>query len=56
MAGSRRSATQAQANAELTALGERTAADSPRTHEHLRPRVLAYGGESPGDQHVARVC
>ena len=23
---------------------------SPRTHERLRPRVLAYGGESPGDQ------
>ena len=42
-------ATHAQASAELTALGERTAADSPRTHEHLRPRVLAYGGESPGD-------
>ena len=42
--------TQAQANAELVALGERTAAASPRTHEHLRPRVLAYGGESPGDR------
>ncbi len=22
---------------------------SPATHEHLRPRVLAYGGQSPGD-------
>ena len=43
-------ATQAQANAELTALAERAAAASPQTHEHLRPRVLAYGGESPGDQ------
>ena len=43
-------ATQAQANAELTTLAERTAADSPRTHERLRPRVLAYGGESPGDR------
>ena len=42
-------ATHAQASAELTALGERMAADSPRTHEHLRPRVLAYGGQSPGD-------
>lgn len=43
-------ATQAQANAELTTLGERIAADSPRTHEHLRPRVLAYGGVSQGDR------
>ena len=43
-------ATQAQANAEVTALAERAAAASPRTHEHLRPRVLAYGGESPGDR------
>ena len=42
-------ATQAQANAELTALVERTAAASPATHRHLRPRVLAWGGESPGD-------
>ena len=42
--------TQAQANAELTAMAERTAAESPRTHAPLRPRVLAYGGESPGDQ------
>ncbi len=43
-------ATQAQANAELTALAERTALASPDTHQHLRPRVLAYGGESPGDR------
>ncbi|MBA3637683.1 MAG: ABC transporter permease [Acidobacteria bacterium] len=43
-------ATQAQANTEVTALVERTAQASPRTHEHLRPRVLAYGGESPGDK------
>ena len=42
--------TQAQANAELVALGERQAAASPATHQHLRPRVLAYGGESPGDK------
>ena len=42
--------TQAQANAELIALGERQAAASPATHQHLRPRVLAYGGESPGDR------
>ena len=43
-------ATQAQANAELTTLAERIATDSPRTHERLRPRVLSYGGESPGDR------
>jgi predicted permease len=43
-------ATQAQANAEVTALADRAAADSPQTHQHLRPRVLAYGGESPGDR------
>ena len=43
-------ATQAQANAELTTLAERMAAANPATHEHLRPRVLAWGGESPGDR------
>ena len=42
--------SQAQAYAEITALHARTAAASPRTHEHLRPRILAYGGESPGDR------
>ena len=42
--------TQAQANAELTTLAEHAAAQSPSTHEHLRPRVLAWGGESPGDR------
>jgi predicted permease len=42
--------SQAEANTELTALAERTAKASPQTHQHLRPRVLAYGGESPGDQ------
>ena len=43
-------ATQEQANAEVAALTERVAKDSPQTHQHLRPRVLAYGGESPGDR------
>jgi putative ABC transport system permease protein len=43
-------ATQDQAYAEVTALTERTAKASPETHAHLRPRVLAYGGESPGDR------
>ena len=46
----REGATQAQANAELTAMGERAAIANPATHEHLRPRVLAWGGESPGDR------
>jgi predicted permease len=43
-------ATRAQANVELTALAERTAAAAPQTHQHLRPRVLAYGAEYPDDQ------
>jgi predicted permease len=43
-------ATQSQAYAEVSALTARVAAMSRRTHEHLRPRVLAYGGQSPGDQ------
>jgi len=42
--------TQAEANAEVSALATRAAADSPATHERLRPRILAYGGESPGDR------
>ena len=48
-------ATQAQAYAEVTALTEREAAVSPQTHQHLRPRVLAYGGESPGDRTVLEI-
>ena len=43
-------ATQAQANVELTALNDRVVASSPATHQHLRPRVMAWGGESPGDR------
>ncbi len=43
-------ATQAQASAEITALVGRVTAASPQTHAHLRPRVLAYGGESAGDR------
>ena len=41
--------TQAQAYAEVTTLTDRVRSISPATHEHLRPRVLAYGGQSPGD-------
>ena len=32
----------AQAQAELDVIGARLAAESPRTHEHLRPRVTSY--------------
>jgi putative ABC transport system permease protein len=35
-------ATPEQAQAELTAVGRRTAAAFPDTHRHLRPRVLPY--------------
>jgi predicted permease len=42
-------ATQAQAYAEITSLTDAARAQSPATHGHLRPRVLAYGGQSPGD-------
>ena len=41
--------TQAQAYAEMTSLTDRARAVSPGTHAHLKPRVLAYGGQSPGD-------
>ena len=35
-------ATLESAQAELTELGRRAAAESPSTHEHLRPRLLPY--------------
>ena len=35
-------ATIANAQAELTAIGERMSATAPGTHQHLRPRVLHY--------------
>jgi predicted permease len=35
-------ATLESAQAELTAIGKRTAADWPATHQHLRPRVVPY--------------
>ncbi|HEX8696450.1 MAG TPA: ABC transporter permease [Longimicrobium sp.] len=35
-------ATLGEAQAELAALGRRAAADFPRTHRHLRPRVAPY--------------
>ena len=47
--------TQAQANAELTTIAERVATESPATHEHLRPRVLAWGGQSPGDRSTLEI-
>ena len=48
-------ATQAQANAELVTIVDRTRAASPKTHEFLTPRVLAYGGESPGDRRLLEI-
>lgn len=48
-------ATQADANTELAGIVDRTRAASPKTHEHLSPRVLAYGGESPGDRPLLEV-
>jgi predicted permease len=48
-------ATQAQANVEISALVDRTRTDSPGTHQHLGPRVLAYGGESPGDRTLLEI-
>ena len=47
--------TQAQANAEVTTLTERAAAASPSTHQYLRPRVLAWGGQSPGDRSIVEI-
>lgn len=41
-------APQAQVYAEVKALTDRTAASSPQTHQHLRPRVQAYGAEVLG--------
>lgn len=35
-------ATREQAQAELAAIGQRTAADFPETHQHLRPRLLMF--------------
>jgi putative ABC transport system permease protein len=40
--------TQAQANQEIEALTAAAAAETPAAYEQLRPRVLAYGGESVG--------
>ena len=48
--------TQAQANVEFKTITERVATASPQTHEHLRPRVLAYGGESPGDSSLVELA
>jgi putative ABC transport system permease protein len=41
-------ATLRQAGAELATLGARAAADAPRTHAHLRPRVLPYAASIMG--------
>jgi predicted permease len=48
-------ATQEQAYSEIVSLTAQVAAASPRTHQHLRPRILAYGGESPGDRAIVEI-
>ena len=48
-------ATQAQANAEIATLTQQVKAASPTTHRHFVPRVLAYGGESPGDRSILEI-
>ena len=48
--------TQAQAYAEITTLTDRVRSLSPATHEHLRPRILAYGGQSPGDASLVELA
>jgi putative ABC transport system permease protein len=37
-----RDTTKAQAQAELLTIGQRTAVDEPKTHEHLRPQLVPY--------------
>jgi putative ABC transport system permease protein len=37
-----RDASREQAQAELLAIGQRTAVDAPKTHEHLRPQLVPY--------------
>ena len=49
-------ATQAQANVETTALTQRLKNESPATHQHLNPRVLAFGGQSPGDRSLLEIA
>lgn len=48
-------ATQAQANIEVATLTQAVKDASPRTHQHLSARVLAYGGQSPGDRSVLEI-
>jgi predicted permease len=50
--------TRAQADAEVRALGERTAAALPATHEHLRPRVQPLGepGDDDGEFNVSAIA
>jgi putative ABC transport system permease protein len=48
------------AQAELDAVGVRAAAQSPATHEHLRPRVMKYtelfvGGEGSGQAYLVQL-
>lgn len=52
--------TREEAQAELSALGSRRAADSPETHERLRPRVMRYtelfvGGEDSIQAYLVQI-
>ncbi len=49
-------ATQAQANVEIATLTQQVKEASPATHRHFVPRVLAYGGESPGDRSILEIA
>ena len=49
-------ATQAQANVEVATLTQQVKKASPATHRHFVPRVLAYGGESPGDRSILEIA
>lgn len=42
-----------EAKAELATIGQRTAAESPETHEHLRPEVRRYGSGGTGEEAAA---
>jgi putative ABC transport system permease protein len=46
-------ATLAEARAEMAAIGQRASAESPATHEHLRPEVRRYGVGGTGEEAIA---
>ena len=46
-------ATLEEAQTQLTTIGQRLAVDNPRTHEHIRPRVVRYAGSIMGTDNRA---